>query len=732
VPAADGILDFIRVTDFRPDSPDGTDRIFAVDFVFEFADGAVAASAIFNRAPSDIVFTSPADGEPISSVVLSEDIDNLAAVSLVLADLAAIDQNVAGFPERGPVAFQVLGAEAAYFSIGTDLVTGRAQLRFDSLGDNVLNFAQAPAIDVHVLATDSFGATREEVIRVDLVDVPGAHVVGTNGDDNDIDRPSLLGTSEDDLLQGLRGDDVLLGGGGNDRLDGGPGRDVLTGGDDSDVYLIADGRLDQETIVEQAGERAGLADAIQITGAFATASGGAVRLGAFSSFDNVERLIIDASTGPVQFRAVSAGNATVNLDFLVDDDTLSRIAAVQGGAHDDSITINLHPTSPVTGGSIRVNGGLGDDIITVLANGLTYDANGGAGNDTISIIGGPDTEGVSAIGGSGNDTIVGSQGADLLSGGTDEDQLFGSDGDDRLSGGDGSDNLSGETGNDLLRGDRGDDTLDGGAGNDRLDGGDGADQLSGGTGDDLYIVTDGQDTIIEGPAGSPGLIITDQEIDDVFAFYGVDFFEFVDSHGAVIPAQHATDPYPVAGAALFGETWDEISSLFLAVIDGTIATDTGPNGELIVGGAPDGGIDTVRASVTFDLADAPNVENLILAGHHDLDAAGNELANRITGNDGANRIEGRGGDDILNGGGGTDTFVFSGLSGHDTVIAFDVAEDIVELGDSFANFADLMSHAGASHNNTVLTFDDGDAIVLKGIDKGSLSEANFSFPLLVF
>jgi Ca2+-binding RTX toxin-like protein len=75
--------------------------------------------------------------------------------------------------------------------------------------------------------------------------------------------------------------------------------------------------------------------------------------------------------------------------------------------------------------------------------------------------------------------------------------------------------------------------------------------------------------------------------------------------------------------------------------------------------ALDEGVDTVRASVSYTLAD--NVENLVLTGTGDSDGAGNNLANIITGNGGSNRLEGGGGDDQLDGGAGQDTALFSGL-----------------------------------------------------------------------
>ncbi|WP_082364470.1 M10 family metallopeptidase [Novosphingobium sp. AAP93] len=83
-----------------------------------------------------------------------------------------------------------------------------------------------------------------------------------------------------------------------------------------------------------------------------------------------------------------------------------------------------------------------------------------------------------ALGGSGGDTLIGSELANLLDGGAGADGLQGNGGDDILRGGTGNDQLDGGVGNDTLSGGDGDDVLIGGAGNDLLDGGAGTDTAS--------------------------------------------------------------------------------------------------------------------------------------------------------------------------------------------------------------------------------------------------------------
>jgi Ca2+-binding RTX toxin-like protein len=81
-----------------------------------------------------------------------------------------------------------------------------------------------------------------------------------------------------------------------------------------------------------------------------------------------------------------------------------------------------------------------------IANALLYN------NDLRSLI-------ENAVGGSGNDTIVGNIGANILSGGSGNDALSGDEGNDTLNGGGGKDGLIGGAGNDILHGGAGADLL---------------------------------------------------------------------------------------------------------------------------------------------------------------------------------------------------------------------------------------------------------------------------------
>ena len=79
----------------------------------------------------------------------------------------------------------------------------------------------------------------------------------------------------------------------------------------------------------------------------------------------------------------------------------------------------------------------------------------------------------------------------------------------------------------------------------------------------------------------------------------------------------------------------------------------------IVNEAGGGGIDTIRSSVSFSLADPVHaigdIENLTLTGTANINATGNALDNVLIGNSGNNVLIGGAGADTLDGRGGTDT-----------------------------------------------------------------------------
>ena len=122
----------------------------------------------------------------------------------------------------------------------------------------------------------------------------------------------------------------------------------------------------------------------------------------------------------------------------------------------------------------RIDGDLGEDVITILNANTGVSINGGADNDTITAYGNA-TEGATVDGGTGNDVIdTGMDRTDVRA----NDTIRGGTGDDTIWTGGGQDYLDGGTGNDLLYA---------GDGNDLLVGGDGKDVMYGENGNDTFL-----------------------------------------------------------------------------------------------------------------------------------------------------------------------------------------------------------------------------------------------------
>ncbi len=246
------------------------------------------------------------------------------------------------------------------------------------------------------------------------------------------------------------------------------------------------------------------------------------------------------------------------------------------------------------------------------------------------------------------------------------DHLRGSDFADRITGNAAANWLDGGAGDDTLEGGEGNDTLNGEAGDDLLRGGEGADRLDGGVGDDTLDGGEGNDTLIGGLG------------DDLY---------YVDSPADVVSERS------------------------------------------------DGGHDRVHADIPGGgYLLAAWVEELVLLGTTFF-GIGNASDNLILGNDMPNWLDGGIGNDTINGGRGNDTvfgqagadlFVFEQGTGLDTIGDFAPGLDRIQLlgfgFDSFEQVQDRMHQIGS---NLLIELASGDALVLNGVSKASLTAADF-------
>lgn len=477
-------------------------------------------------------------------------------------------------------------------------------------GDDILISNQLDLVYGNIL----YGGTGNDIIR------GGISAFGEDGDDQiwantasggaGNDMVQLLDDRNEASLSGDGGDDELLGGQANDILIGGLGADMLHGGAGDDILYSAERDGTDAQVDHLFG---GEGSDIIYMGVGDVADGGAGQ----------DRIDID-------LRAMNQG-VTIDFAAAIDGDIGIGIVRnfenlrITGSDHADVFRVGDF--------SANISAGDGDDLVAATGAGR-LNFNGGAGQDRLE--GGSGDDGLS--GDAGDDWLIGGMGADQLRGGDGDDLIEGGGGDDLIDGGAGVDtvsyanapgavvvnlsvngyNATGIDGQDRIVnvenviGSGFDDVIIGGSAANRLEGGDGNDRLEGRGGTDILIGGAGADVMIGG--GNADMMIGGQGNDSYY----------VDHVG------------------------DQIAE------------------------GPDGGYDSVFASVDFWLGDF--IDALWLQGDLDLSGHGNALANLLQGNDGDNildglegedRLVGAGGDDVLNGGAGDD--LLEPGTGNDTV-----------------------------------------------------------------
>ena len=435
--------------------------------------------------------------------------------------------------------------------------------------------------------------------------------------------------------------DDIVGTDGNDAIDGGLGADRMAGGKGNDSYYVDDAN---DVVDETGGD--GI-DTIYSSRDISLRNGK-------SFLGQIENLVL---TSDKYLRA--EGN---DLDNVMRGEGTGRFMMSGFGGNDH--LIGGHDSDYLSGGAghDRLDGREGSDYM-----------NGGTGDDTYVVDNTGDMV-VDGLGG-GNDTVESWISFDLtntnirVQGDIENLTLLGSA--DLYGLGNYLDNV--------MTGNAGANSLYGFAGNDRLDGGkDGkADFLAGGSGNDTYVIGEADD-IIEEREGE-----------------GTDTVEASISYklAATLENLVLTGHDNIDGRGNNGNN-------VITGNDGDNKLDGGRGADVMKGGAGDdryvvddardivdetdghghdsGGLDTVRSSVSFSLVESDTVhgsfENLTLYGTDNIDAAGNDLDNRISGNDGNNSINGGLGNDILFGGWGSDDFVF------DTALGKDNVDKILDFG----------------------------------------------------
>ncbi len=561
---------------------------------FLSGDGPVSGQwqySAYTRNFTDVAGQTSLIGDTNSTLIGHGYVDDFNVLPLrnTLAGAAqGTDQDDFGIIYRSTMTISSTGV----YTLGTTSDDGSRIIIRDANGVQVFNLNN----DFHQGATTRSGtvtltAGQTYTIEVQYWENAGGTVLSGN-----IAGPGIISTTDlaTSSLLGVPptapgqvdGADSLLGGAGNDTLIGGGGNDSLFGGADND------------SIAGDAGN-----DLLD----------GGIGADRLLGGDGDDRLIggdgDDTIGGGIGNDVIADLGGANSIDGGAGDDNVSITGAVTnqtvlGGDGNDVITVfnatgSLNLIDGGTGNDSIIGGDAADSVIGSLGNDSIFAGNGndtvdgGAGDDVLSDFGGND----SISGGDGDDSLLGASGDDSLFGGADNDSLYGGDNADLLQGDAGNDVLDGGAGTDNMFGGVGDDSFSGGDGNDSMTGGSGADTMAGGLGNDTIFFGDGND-VVDGGAG-------DDLIDDVDAaqIAGFNRVSGGDGNDRIFTGNDADTVFGDAGNdAISGESGNDslqggtgVDSMFggsgrdtISFLDGDAS-----NGEIVDGGGAGDDFDTL-------------------------------------------------------------------------------------------------------------------------------------------
>jgi Ca2+-binding RTX toxin-like protein len=517
-------------------------------------------------------------------------------------------------------------AVSSTFSSGVLTVNG------DSL-DNTITISRDAAgkilINGGAVAVLGGTPTVANTSQIRIFGLDGHDVISLNQANGALPTANLFGGTGNDTLTGGAGGDQLFGQAGNDTLLGGGGFDLLFGGSENDTLTGGDAD-------DQAFGQSGTDRMIWNPGDDTDLNEGG---------DGDDTVEVNGGAGAEQFTATANGTR-VRFDRL-----------------------NPAPFSIDVGTSEK----------------LTLNANGG--DDSFSATGNlAALIKITADGGSGNDTLLGSNGIDVL------------------LGGDGNDFADGQQGNDTAFLGAGDDVFqwDPGDGSDTVEGQDGTDAMAfnGSNGDEIMEASaNGQRVRFTRNLGAITMDLNDIEFIVAKTLGGTDNLAVNDLSG--------TDVINVVADLATTGGGDD------AQTDNVIVNAT--NGDDIVtvtGAGPNAQVSGLSAlvSVSGAIAGSDRVTVNALAGADVVDASalgansalltldGGDGDDVLIGGDGADTLNGGAGDDVLLGGSGSDTI--DGGPGDNVVLqgfAADTVTSATLVGKDW-----LTTHARTADGNTVL------------------------------
>jgi Ca2+-binding RTX toxin-like protein len=391
---------------------------------------------------------------------------------------------------------------------------------------------------------------------------------------------------------------------------------------------------------------------------------------------------------------------------------------VFGEAGDDRMIWNPGDDTDLNEGgagndTIEVNGGGGAEVFTLTANGarVRFDRLepapfsidiGTSENFALNMNGGDDrfsaTGNLAALikitvdGGTGNDTILGSNGVDLL------------------RGGDGDDFVDGQQGNDVAFMGAGDDTFqwDPGDGSDTIEGQDGTTDkmlFNGSAGNEIFVASaNGGRVLFTRNLGNIVMDLDDVELIDLKALGGTDTLTVNDLSGTdvtrvetdlaalggvgdaaadvvIVNGTNGNDSINVVGAGT------SVSVLGLPV-QVSVAGSEGANDSLIINAL--GGNDSVTATTLA----AGIIKLTVDGGAGDDTLLGSQGADTFLGGAGNDSIVGDNGNDLALMGAGDDAFQWDPGDGSDTLEGQDGSDEMVFFGASVAENINVVANAG--------------------------------------
>lgn len=418
---------------FTPEHDDTSDVTFTYN-VSDGMGGVVQTTALLDLVPTDTTITGTDGADIIVGTPYADVIDALCGDDIVLGR------------EGDDVIFGGDGNDRIVAGDGNDVVYAGA-------GDDVVFSGGGGDI--------VFGGTGNDLL------------FGDDGNDvllGEAGRDTIWGGIGADNISGGDGDDHLYGEAGEDFLDGGAGNNYLDGGAGNDTILVHVG----DVAKGDTGDDTLIAVPHSSAAPVFVADPGPTQFGSGEvPDDETDNTLTTVATSSVEVRAeATAGTANTETSSSSQNvaNALAAAAVAPAGPQDNQ-------------SSTEVDGGDGIDTLDVQAVSADMKVNLKAGAAFSTATGYIEIANVEDVtGGSGYNTIVGSDVDNNLTGGASDDIILGEAGDDYIAGGDNVDLLAGGKDADTVLGGDGDDVIAA-----TID--DGNDHYAGGSGSDTYDAT---------------------------------------------------------------------------------------------------------------------------------------------------------------------------------------------------------------------------------------------------